>query len=254
MNHDGGLIEPELVRGGAAGLVTPGSTLTRMRQVDADVHALDAELSAQRGRLPAAFLRGWAHWRESWTRFFRDHESFAQRVWPGTALEVESFARRLRDWRSGAQRVGAELTTPDVSRPGPSIPTPRLPDLPSMPAMQSLQSLGEMLPGLPDLSPLRELAEALPNAARALPNALTQPVREALEQSPLSARFWESVRPVAIAGALTVGGLGLLWVLVQLRSMSPATRIGTPPSGASAASDGELERALPMLLSRGVIR
>lgn len=246
MNDRDEAIEPELVPSATAGFVTPGTTLTRMRQVDADVRALDAELTAQRTRLPAPFLQGWAHWRDSWFRFFRDNEGFAQRAWPGTMLEVESYARRLRDWRSGAQRVGAELTTPEVSRPGPMAPA--LPSLPSLPSVPSLRGL---LPGMPDLSPLRDLAQALPEAARALPNPLA-PMRDLYDHSPLSAKFWESVKPVAIAGAFAVGGLGLLWVLFNLQRMQAANA----PSGGSGSGEAmrDLERLLPMLATRGVVR
>lgn len=245
------VFEPELIPAALAGasLATPGAILTRMRNVDADVRALDGEIEAQRARLPASFARGWAHWRDAWRRFYADNEGFAARVWPGTLTEVEAFARRLRDWRSAAARAGAELATPEASRPPRPAPgEASLPDvLPSLPGLPGL-------PSLPDLSPLRDLARALPNAARALPNPadLLRPARELFHQSPLSARFWDSVKPVVLAGAFTVAGLGLLWILLNLRYLHPAS--GALRGGEQGGGARELEQLAPLLTSRGLLR
>lgn len=232
------LVEPELIPAALAGLATPGAILTRMRLVDADVRAFDHEVRGNRERLTTAFERGWAHWRDTWFRFFREHQGLAARVWPGTLGEVEAFARRLPEWRSRAEAAGMRLESPAPARPAPR---PSLPELPSLPG----------LPSFPDLSPLRELAQALPRVAQALPNPadLVQPARDLLEQSPLSARYWENLKPVVIAGAFAVGGAGLLWILWNLRMMSAGAR-----AGAERLQDPELQKLLPLIASRGLIR
>ncbi|MBZ0118363.1 MAG: hypothetical protein K8H88_15275, partial [Sandaracinaceae bacterium] len=108
-------LEAELVPA-AVGLATPGAILTRLRAVDADVWSLDVELQAQRAQVGAMFLRGWEHWRGAWVRFRRENEPLTPRLWPGTMDEVEGFARRLRDWRTAAERAGAGFTTPAPAR------------------------------------------------------------------------------------------------------------------------------------------
>lgn len=141
------------------------------------------------------------------------------------------------------------LESPVPARPMPRL---RLPDLPSLPGLPSF-----------DLSPLRELAEALPRAAQALPSAadLMQPARDLLEQSPLSARYWENLKPVAIAGAFAVGGLGLLWILFNLRNAAGLTARMGGGGGAGGGAQGpggggrvDPERLALMVASRGLIR
>lgn len=234
------LIEPELVPAAtAAGLATPGAILTRMRLVDADVRAFNEEVRANRARLTTAFERGWAHWRDTWFRFYREHEGLVARAWPGTLGEVEAFARRLPEWRARAEAAGMRLESP---RPAQPAPPPRLPNLPS-------------LPGFPDLSPLRELAQALPRAAQALPTPaeLLQPARDLLEQSPLSSRYWENLKPVAIAGACAVGGLGLVWVLWNLR-MAMVGAGARANASAEVLRDPEVQKLIPLIASRGLVR
>ena len=86
-----------------------------------------------------------------------------------------------------------------------------------------------------------------------------QPARDLLEQSPLSARYWENLKPVAIAGACAVGGLGLLWILFNLRNAAGmASRMGGGSAGgAQGPGDGggvDPERLALMVASRGLIR
>jgi hypothetical protein len=76
---------------------------------------------------------------------------------------------------------------------------------------------------------------------------------------PLTSQFWESVRPVAIAGAFAVGGLGLLWILWNLRMATMVARTSTggtsmPEAGSQSGQLNELARLAPMLLTRGVVR
>jgi hypothetical protein len=256
--HDDDALEPELVPAAMAGLATAGETLTRMRNVDADVRALHAEIDANRERLSTAFERGWAHWRDRWFQFFRENQGLAQRMWPGTIEEVEAFARRLQDWRSAAERAGLELASPDPSRPPPqrpiiSVPSVQVPNF-GRAARDAVRELGEVA---------REVGPAVRGLVPNFPSIPGLPPVLG-PNGPLSVQFWESVRPVAIAGAFAVGGLGLLWILWNLRM---ATAMARPPSidsaiGGASSSDGaqqsgqlnELARLAPMLLSRGLIR
>ena len=227
-------INPQLVPAAMAGLATPGEILTRMRLVDADVRALDDELRAQRAHVQASFVHGWEHWRDAWRHFFQDNQGFAARAWPGTLNEIEAFAARLRDWRSAAQRAGAHLESPAAGR---------------MPASQPVQLPHVQLPSAHQLlEPLRELAHAVPT-----PADLASSVRHALEETPLSSRYWESIKPVAIAGAVTVGGIGLLWLLWHLREANGGVLGGSIARRAVGGDAAELERLLPMLASEGVV-
>jgi hypothetical protein len=211
-------VDPEIVPNALVGLASPGVILTRMRNVEADVRALDAEIDAQRSAVPRSFLSGWTHWREAWRRFYRENQAFAPRAWPGTMDEVEAFARRLRDWRGAARRAGVELASPEPGRPQPQRPLVQLPDL---------SQLAQALPRIPN--PAGLLSPMLGPAA-----TLLHP------QGPLTSEFWDKVRPVAIAGAVVVGGIACLWVAANVRTAL-----------------GQLEGAdkvLPMLATRGMIR
>ena len=208
-------LEAELVPA-AVGLATPGAILTRLRAVDADVWSLDVELQAQRAQVGASFLRGWEHWREAWVRFRRENEPLTPRLWPGTLAEVESFARRLRDWRTAAERAGARFTTPAPAR----VPAPQsiLPQLPALP--------------LPNLDPSRLLRPML------------GPAGELLRPSggPLSADFWRQVKPVAIAGAVVVAGVGLIWAATMARAALSQAK----------SAERVIDQAAPLLLRMGV--
>lgn len=220
------VIEPELVpRGAMAGnLPTPGTILTRMRIVDADVRAFDAEVRAHRDQLTTAFERGWAHWRDAWFRFLRENQSFAARAWPGTMGEVEAFAQRLPDWRERAERAGLELESPAPRRPPAPRPIIQLPDLPDLP---NPREVGEAI---------RELREAIPQipGLPGMPPVLTN-------------EFWQNVKPVAIAGAVAVSGLALVWLLMNLR-------MAAGQFGGVGAQAKDLEKLAPMLLTRGLVR
>ncbi len=217
-NESADLYDPDLVFSAAAGaLATPGEILTRLRIVDADVRSFDAEIQGQRAELPPAFVRGWNHWRDAWRRFFAENQAFVRRLWPGTLREVEAFARRLRDWRTAAERAGVSFSGPAPGRPPASTPLIRVPSLPSLPSLPHLPSL----PGLPNVFPNPSMLLG-PGAALLRPNG------------PLSSGFWQSVKPVAIAGAVVVSGIALVWIAATVR-----TAFGQAQ---------QVERALPMLL------
>lgn len=207
-------LEAELVPA-AVGLATPGAILTRLRAVDADVWSLDVELQAQRAQVGATLLRGWEHWRGAWVRFRRENEPLTPRLWPGTMDEVEGFARRLRDWRAAAERAGVRFTTPAPARapaPRPILPIPQLP--------------------FPSLDPSRLLAPVL------------GPAGELLRPSggPLSADFWRQVKPVAIAGAVVVAGVGLIWAATMARAALSQAK----------SAERVIDQAAPLLLRMGV--
>jgi hypothetical protein len=216
-------LDPEILSARIGELPTPGAILTRMRNVDADVRALDAEIRAHREQLTTAFERGWAHWRDAWRRFFNDNQGFAARAWPGTLGEVEAFARRLRDWRAAAERAGVDLSTPAPGRAQPRRPVVQLPNLPEFP---SLRDVG---PALREIAPvLRDIVPSLP---------VIPPMLGA--DGPLSAQFWESVKPVAIASAVAVGGLAIVWLFINLRTITGQAK--------------DLESIAPLLLSKGIV-
>lgn len=166
------------------GVATPGAILTRMREVDADVRGLGHEIEADRDRIDGAFVRGWRHWRDAWFYFYGENEPFHARIFPQVLLEVEGFARRLPIWRQAARRAGVDIAIPENSRPPPS---PRLPRI-EVPTLDALTR--PWLAAAPVLAP----------------------------NGPLSAEFWAQVKPVAIAGAVVAGGLGLALVAVNVRA------------------------------------
>ena len=234
------VVDPELVPAAAmVGLATPGEILTRMRLVDADVRALDDELRSQRAQVQASFRSGWAHWRDAWRHFFRDNQGFAARAWPGTLNEVEAFAHAAAGL---AERGRARGRAPRVSQREPVAHAHVAAGAGPAPPGRA-PALGAEL-----LQPLRDLAHAVPTPAE-----MADSVRHALEETPLSARYWESLKPVAIAGAVTVGGIGLLWLLWHLREANGGVLGGSIARRAVGGDAAELERLLPMLASEGVI-
>ncbi|MBZ0121666.1 MAG: hypothetical protein K8H88_32010, partial [Sandaracinaceae bacterium] len=85
----------------------------------------------------------------------------------------------------------------------------------------------------------------LPNPLQVL-GPMLGPAGQALgPEGPLSARFWESLKPVAIAGAVAVGGLALLWAASSARAAL----------GQARSAERLLESGVPQaLLTRGVVR
>lgn len=95
-------------------IVTPGTTLSYMKRIDASMDALNADIASQ-GQ--GQFKTSWQQFYQSWKQFFADHQGWFSRLSGAVYDEAEKYDRELDKWRASFESNGGKPTAPSMSEP-----------------------------------------------------------------------------------------------------------------------------------------
>lgn len=107
-------------------IVTPGTILDYMREVDRYIDAIQAAVVSQADKVPTPTLAAWARFVSDWKIFLGTHQDFTDRLSGSVADTAERYERDATAWRGV---LGGFISTAnivfDASKrpPGPSLPT-----------------------------------------------------------------------------------------------------------------------------------
>lgn len=96
-----------------AGLIdvqSPGSIRAEMDTVDGIVHQLDADVTAS--RVEDAFKRAWSGFVDEWTRFYKEHLGWFDRLWYSAYEKTVEYRKRALAWRDKFVALGGKATAP----------------------------------------------------------------------------------------------------------------------------------------------
>jgi hypothetical protein len=113
-------------------LLTPTQVSESMRNLNASVVALDADVAANVKRQP--FIDSWGAWKSAWDSFQKENDSFVKLMIHGTGViwrQAEEYRKQLSGWRDAYQRETGNLAP---SGPAPVAPGPGIPTQPQKPA------------------------------------------------------------------------------------------------------------------------
>jgi len=98
-------VTPSNGSGVGAIFITPAAISDKLRSVNVQVHALDAEIRTNVTR--AAFLSTWSEFLSNWQKFFDEHQSTARILFTGTGTldrKADEYQAQLGSWYQALQR------------------------------------------------------------------------------------------------------------------------------------------------------
>lgn len=118
------------VAGMGAVVESPSAILAEMQSVGTQVHSLNAEVQANKTRLPDDFLRGWNAFFNEYLAFYGENEGLLARMWISVYDKTLEYRKQVNDWRAKFESlVGKKLNTPRATDEPPDGSGIKLPDL-----------------------------------------------------------------------------------------------------------------------------
>jgi len=115
---------------GDIGIQSPSAILAEMQAVGTQVHSLNAEVQANKAKLPDDFLRGWNAFFNEYLTFYGQNEGLLARMWISVYDKTLEYRKQVNDWRDRFEKlVGKKLTTPRATDEPPGGSGIKLPEL-----------------------------------------------------------------------------------------------------------------------------